>query len=1651
MPSRSIIPALALSLLLVSGLEATPDPSFSLRNGDHVSVIGNAMADRLQHHGWLETYLHALYPEHELTFRNLAFPGDEITTRTRSNNFGSPDQWLTKNESDVVLCFFGYNEALRGPDYRADFRRDLAALIDHMRGQEYNGESAPRLAFIGPIAHEDLESPHLPDGKANNVNLKAIHEILEEVCREKDVPYVDLFSATSELYRESPEPLTLNGVHLLEHGNRRVAQAILDDLLPGWKEKLDSELDLEKLREKVLEKNYYWFSRYRVVDGYNVFGGRSKLAWFGQSNADVMMREMEIFDVMTANRDRAIWAVARRSEHRVVDDNIPPKLTVKTNKPGELEGGFHPYLGGEEAIEKMTVHEGLEVNLFASEEMFPEVANPVQLAVDPDGRLFVSVWPSYPHWDPTRPRLDRILCLPDEDRDGKADRATIFADELNSVTGFEFWGGGMLVAALPELWYLEDTDGDDRADRKIRMLQGLSSADTHHSANAMLIGPDGWLYWSRGIFNVVSFETPTRTLRSGRSGVYRFNPRTFEIEFHFPIGPNPHGDVFDAWGYQFANDGTSGTGSYINIGKGRGNRQWFKKRVRPVAATGILSSSHFPEEFQGNFLICNTIGVRAVLQHRVEYDGADVRAVEVDPIVQSADPNFRPSDVEIGGDGALYVSDWCNVLIGHMQHNMRDPNRDDRHGRIYRFTAKGRPLLEPRKLVGRPIPEVLDALLAPEMPSRYRARLELSGRDTGRLMGELAYWTSKLDPADPVQARGLLEALWVHEEHRQPNLALVQKVFRAAEPRVRAAAVRSLGHWGPGAFHTPGAITTHWEDVLTRAARDPSPLVRAEAAKAAVEFEGVRAAEIIFEVATRETDSELESVLKYARESLDVDRMITEALKTGQPLSKAARAYALEKASPSAILAMEKTEAVDLALIFRGGIPRNARREALERRARDAGRSLGAELIARLGEAEKGKQPGRDDLTRLLEELEPGDLSSDVRRGLVQLVSATNSSSIRRAGYLAWIHGGGASEALEHASASAERLGDFLDGLASLDPDHVETLYPAVRQLQFRLPRGLESNQAGPAHDGGPAVDFAYYEPLPASNVALGTLEKARPKLEGRLENFSTFVPGGAQDAFATRQGAHLKIERSGRYTFFTVSDDGSRLYINGQQVVDNDGLHGMVERRGTVELSLGLHEIVVTYFDNGGGDGLRVLWEGPGIRKQRIPASVLKPRGQRNLQALAIETISRWPGHLDDRVADLSLLLAEESLRPAALEALARLPARQVAERLSGIRCEEILSLVIEEASKATPVERQSDAFARQLALGAGLLVRAGADAEPARAELAKLSASIPVKADPDVLALGKEVYHRESHCVTCHQPHGQGLPNLYPPLDGSLWVTGSAERLVRLILDGLHGPIEVLGKTYSSPPLPPMTGFRHLLDDREIAAVATYVRNTWNNRAAPIPLEMVARARQEARGDASFWSAPELLERYPLEDGREVQTGKGDGWVPKFVKAWKVEDFAKIEITPGKRSHAEGQLAFNRLGCAQCHRLEGQGGNFGPDLAKLVPERRKPEWIVQSLLEPSRDVEPAYALRSFILKTGAIVQGLVVKETGSQFHVVSDPLASSKPTVVEKSTIIQQTTTESSIMPEGLLNWLTREQILDLVAYVIAGGRAEHAIYRP
>ena len=353
----------------------------------------------------------------------------------------------------------------------------------------------------------------------------------------------------------------------------------------------------------------------------------------------------------------------------------------------------------EAAIARMTVGAGLSVNLFADEARFPALANPVQMSFDTRGRLWVACWPSYPHAAPGAPQDDKLLVLEDTDGDGRADTATPFADDLHNPTGFELWNGGVLLAQAPDLVFLQDTDGDGRADRRERLLHGLSSSDTHHTANSFVLGPDGALYFQEGIFHFSQIETAWGTVRSDDACVWRFEPRTGRVERHMAYGfLNPHGHVFDDWGQDFVTDGTGNENFVAGPASGwlpEGEKHapyftFFAQRSRPAGGTELLSSLHLPPEFQGDLVIANVIGFQGLFRYDLRDDGAGFSAVEEEPLLSSSDPSFRPVDAEVGPDGALYVLDWHNPLIGHMQHHIRDPSRDHAHGRVYRVSAAGR-------------------------------------------------------------------------------------------------------------------------------------------------------------------------------------------------------------------------------------------------------------------------------------------------------------------------------------------------------------------------------------------------------------------------------------------------------------------------------------------------------------------------------------------------------------------------------------------------------------------------------------------------------------------------------------------------------------------------------------------------------------------------------------------------------------------------------------------------------------------------------------------------------------------------------------------------------------------------------------------------
>jgi mono/diheme cytochrome c family protein len=248
-------------------------------------------------------------------------------------------------------------------------------------------------------------------------------------------------------------------------------------------------------------------------------------------------------------------------------------------------------------------------------------------------------------------------------------------------------------------------------------------------------------------------------------------------------------------------------------------------RVRPTSGLEFVSSRHFPDEVQGDLLINNTIGFLGTKQHMMMDDGTGYVSKHRHDLVQSTDINFRPVDMEFAPDGSLYLVDWHNILVGHMQHNARDPLRDHSHGRIYRITYPSRPLVTPAKVHNASIKELLDNLKLPEYRTRYRSRRELRGRDVSSVLAELELWTQELDSQDPEFEHHLLEALWVSWGLNQINRDILTKLMNSDDFRVRAAAVRAIRYMG----HQLDDQT----ELLIRTASDQHGRVRLESIVAA--------------------------------------------------------------------------------------------------------------------------------------------------------------------------------------------------------------------------------------------------------------------------------------------------------------------------------------------------------------------------------------------------------------------------------------------------------------------------------------------------------------------------------------------------------------------------------------------------------------------------------------------------------------------------------------------------------------------------------------------------------------------------------------------------------------------------------------------------
>jgi putative heme-binding domain-containing protein len=471
---------------------------------------------------------------------------------------------------------------------------------------------------------------------------------------------------------------------------------------------------------------------------------------------------------------------------------------------------------------------GFEVNLFAAD---PLLAKPIQMNFDPQGRLWVASSEVYPQIKPGQVANDKIVILEDTKGVGKADKVTVFADGLLIPTGVAPGDGGAYVANSTEVIHVSASKPGQKADKSRVVLSGFGTEDTHHIIHTFRWGPDGCLYINQSIYIHSHIETPQGVKHLNGGGIWRFRPETMDMDVFVRGFVNPWGHHFDRWGQSLITDGAYGEGvnhgvpgAYFVTAVG-GTRLMTGLNPGSPKHCGleILSGRHLPDDWQGN-VISNDFRGHRVCRFKIGEDGSTFTSREMTEVIKTNHPAFRPIDVKMGPDGAIYIADWYNPIIQHGEVDFRDPRRDHVHGRIWRVTAKDRPLVKRPELVGAKTSEVLDHLKDPEEWTRTNAKRVLKERGAKEVVPALMEWVRDLDQKDENYEHNLVEAMWTYESLDVPVPGMVDTLLHAKDYHARAAAVRVLSHWHS---RFPGAI-----EMLAQKAVDDSPRVRMEAVRA---------------------------------------------------------------------------------------------------------------------------------------------------------------------------------------------------------------------------------------------------------------------------------------------------------------------------------------------------------------------------------------------------------------------------------------------------------------------------------------------------------------------------------------------------------------------------------------------------------------------------------------------------------------------------------------------------------------------------------------------------------------------------------------------------------------------------------------------------
>lgn len=552
-------------------------------------------------------------------------------------------------------------------------------------------------------------------------------------------------------------------------------------------------------------------------------------------------------------------------------------LTLAALPPAYPQRGDNPdtrLLPAAESRSRFRLPPGFEIQLVAAE---PELQKPFNLAFDAAGRVWVTGSSLYPwparrdargepiaafqkNWDdnnlafraaatppaPAEYGTDTVRILSDFDpATGRARRVSTFAEGLNIPIGIlplprppGARGDSALVFSIPAIWRLTDTDGDGRADVREKLYDGFGFKDTHGMSSSYWLWFDGWVYGTHGYANVSGVrDRAGRTTVVTSGSTYRFRPDGSEFQLHVRGQTNPYGLAFDPRGDLYTADSHSKPvyllipgGYYEGIGIGREHDglgygppiTTNDHGSSAIAGLAHYSAAQFPAEFRDNLFNGNPV-TRRINRTRLEWRGSTPLAARQPDFLVSDDPAFRPVQVKLGPDGALWVADFYNPIIGHYEAPLTHPARDRTHGRIWRIVWRGLdgtlPAPHPPDLTVRATPQLVPALADANLVVRSLAAGELMVRPdaTGAATAILAE-ASRLvaGNAPPADATPALAYFHLLERLGRADDALLRRALERLDSDVALAALRVLAaRAGPLPDYVFAALT----DLPTRTAR----------------------------------------------------------------------------------------------------------------------------------------------------------------------------------------------------------------------------------------------------------------------------------------------------------------------------------------------------------------------------------------------------------------------------------------------------------------------------------------------------------------------------------------------------------------------------------------------------------------------------------------------------------------------------------------------------------------------------------------------------------------------------------------------------------------------------------------------------------------